>query len=379
MKTMFLTFALMLIICGQMLIGTGCVSAEVSSSSRVDLDDERIDGAISSADIRTVASQMTPTILSLPEVAEASDLVRIKMAGMKNASRFFIDSDLFMKRLSVELNRYGRGQVRFLSANERVSVSRSEVLQERQSAYLQKQIRAFAEQLKKRSFVTSAEKPIKVAVLPPLNTNLVNLNAESFAAMVRSTVAEVADGKILFLMPGETAGADYWMATQFYPESMQLEGIINLANYVDVIDSRIREGKSMYIEDNTVVNTTRLATTVTMSEHKEDVLLEMLRNPELRKVSDSTKYLNVMLVNPADKVAVYESTVTVSKRTSPGNSGAADYLLSGEISGLSSQKSGTTADYLLITVTLVEPESNEVIWEDAYEVKRVSKTGTVYR
>jgi hypothetical protein len=284
-----------------------------------------------------------------------------------------------MKRLSVELNRYGRGQVRFLSANERVSAGRAEVLRERQSAYFQEQIKAFANQLKQRAFVASAEKPIKVAVLPPLNTNLVNMNAESFTAMVRSAVAEAADGKILFLMPGETEGADYWMATQFYPESMQLEGVINLANYIEVIDSRIREGKSMYIEDNALVNVTPLTTTVVANAKREDVLLQMLRNPELRKASDSTKRLNVMMVNPKDKVCVYESTVTVTQRTSPGNSGAADYLLSGEISGLSTQRGGSAADYLLITVTLVEPVSNEVIWEDAYEVKRVTQTGTVYR
>ncbi|MBR5592413.1 MAG: hypothetical protein IKW38_07860 [Kiritimatiellae bacterium] len=357
----------------------GCVSPEISSSTRVDLDDERVDGALSSADIRTVASQMCPAILSLPEVVDAPSAPRIKIAGMKNSSRFFIDNDLFMKRLSVELNRYGRGQVRFLSANERVSAGRAEVLRERQSAYFQEQIKAFANQLKQRAFVASAEKPIKVAVLPPLNTNLVNMNAESFTAMVRSAVAEAADGKILFLMPGETEGADYWMATQFYPESMQLEGVINLANYIEVIDSRIREGKSMYIEDNALVNVTPLTTTVVANAKREDVLLQMLRNPELRKASDSTKRLNVMLVNPKDKVCVYESTVTVTQRTSPGNSGAADYLLSGEISGLSTQRGGSAADYLLITVTLVEPVSNEVIWEDAYEVKRVTQTGTVYR
>jgi hypothetical protein len=46
---------------------------------------------------------------------------------------------------------------------------------------------------------------------------------------------------------------------------------------------------------------------------------------------------------------------------------------------LSTQRGGSAADYLLITVTLVEPVSNEVIWEDAYEVKRVTQTGTVYR
>ena len=94
------------------LLVAGCVSGDLSTSKRVDLDDEKFDGGISSADIRTVASKMCPAILSTPEVADMQAPVRIKIANVKNSSRFFIDGDLFAKRLRVELNKFGAGQDR---------------------------------------------------------------------------------------------------------------------------------------------------------------------------------------------------------------------------------------------------------------------------
>jgi len=49
------------------------------------------------------------------------------------------------------------------------------------------------------------------------------------------------------------------------------------------------------------------------------------------------------------------------------------------VSGLSKRANGEQSDYLLITVQLVDPDSNEVLWEDGYEVKKKSAAGTVYQ
>ena len=43
------------------------------------------------------------------------------------------------------------------------------------------------------------------------------------------------------------------------------------------------------------------------------------------------------------------------------------------------RKNGVATDYLVISIQLTDPESNMVIWEDAYEVKRLSRSGIVYR
>ncbi len=381
MKQISLRLALMMgafVLTGALL--TGCVGAELSSaSSRVDLDDESMDGGISSTDIRTVATKMCPAILMIPEIANGEPPVRIKMAEMKNSSRFFIDRNLFMKRLSVELNRYGKGQVRFLNNNNLANAGRTEVLKDRETDTVRKEIRTLAESIAANPLFANAAQPVKIAVIPVLNANLVNLNADSFAAMLRSEVANVSNGKIQFLMPGATEGADYWLTGQFYPESMKTEGLINLAEYISVIDERIKDGKSLYIDaakQNVVINPPTAVVTTTAT--RESILLEMLRNPALHKVTDANKYLNMMIVRPQDKVSVFEKSLLIDRRIT-NNSGAANYLLAGEISGMSQSTLRGMSDYLLITMQLIDIEMNEVLWEDAYEVKRVTNIGTVYR
>lgn len=357
---------------------TGCVSGDISGSRRVDLDDETVDGGISSTDVRTVAAKMCPAILSVPEVAGGIPPVRIKLADVKNTSRFFIDRDLFAKKLRVELNRYGAGQVRFLDKNEKTQQARGQVLTDRQQENLKRDIRELGREIGGSPLFQGASKPVKIAVVPVLNANLVNMNADSFAAMLRSEILNASGGKVQFLMPGHTEGADYWLTGQFYPVSMKKEGIINLAEYIDVVDARVRDGKSLYIDQGVTATVSPLSATVTATGTRESVLLEMLRNPQLRANPNVDKQLNVMIVKPSDKVCVFEKTALVDRRISD-NSGKASLILSGEISGMSQSVNGVASDYLHIAFQLVDPEENDILWEDAYEVKRVSRAGVVYR
>ena len=356
----------------------GCVSGDLSNSRRVDLDDESVDGGISSADIRTVASKMCPAVLAVPEVAEAQPPVRIKMSDVKNKSRFFIDGDMFLKKLRIELNSYGRGQVRFLDKNEKNQTARVQVLKDRQPEQLRRDIRELAREFCMSPIVRDAVTPIKMAVIPVLNTNLVNMNADSITAMLRSEIVNASGGKVQFLMPGHTEGADYWLTGQFYPESIKKEGIINLAEYIDVIDARVRDGKSLYLDTAVSASVTPVSATVTATSSRETVLLEMLRSPELRANPNVDKRLNIMVAKPDSKLVVFENTSVVDRRMTD-NSGRADLILSCEMSGLSQARNGRMSDYLLISCQLLDPESNEVVWEDAYEVKRVSSAGIVYR
>lgn len=94
---------------------TGCASNDISMSRRIDVDDESFDGGISSADMRTVASRMCPSVLSAPGVVSRPQPVRIRMGDVKNTSRFFIDGDMFARMLRAELNKFGAGRIRFLT------------------------------------------------------------------------------------------------------------------------------------------------------------------------------------------------------------------------------------------------------------------------
>ena len=357
----------------------GCATATYSTTNRIDVDDESNDGGgITSADVRLVATSMCPEILALPEVIDSDETIRIKVADVKNSSRFFIDRNLFTKRLCVELNRHGDGAIRFINSTSTTQTARQSVHSDRSKKAFKKQLGLAAKAFVSSPLVEQATNPIKVAVIPVLNANLVNMNADSFAAMFRGEIADVANGKVQFLMPGETEGADYWLTGQFYPDSIKMEGIINLANYIEVIDERVKKGESMYLPEVAMASATPFSATAIATSSKETELLKMLRNPELQKIPDCEKKLNLMVVKPDNKVAVWEKTITAEQKFST-HDGNAQYILSGEISGMSQNTNGVMSDYLLITMELVDAESNEIVWQDAYEVKRLTKSGTVYR
>ena len=85
-----------------------------------------------------------------------------------------------------------------------------------------------------------------------------------------------------------------------------------------------------------------------------------------------------MIVRPKDKLAVFEDMFLLDQKT-PDVSGRANYVMSGEIKGMSQRRDGTSSDYLLISVQLTDPETEEIVYEGAHEVKRLTRTGVVYR
>lgn len=359
----------------------GCFSPNVTETVQVDPDDDPLGGAINSADIRTVASQMTPAILALPEVTGKDGTVRIAVADFKNNSRFIIDRNLFMKRLQIELNRTAGGKVRFFSQSANVAKVRTEVITERQQELVRAKLVELGKEIAANPLFANSAKPVKIAVIPVLNTNLVNMNADSFAAMLRSEIVTAAGGKIQFLMPGEVAGADYYLTGQFIPESVRTEGIINLTNYIGVIETRLKRGQSLDITDGRVPDTSRTTPLVEGDQiniQRESELVRLMTSPEMQARPNVNTRLNVMLIKPADKVAVYEKMFLLDRKIETGLA-KADFILSGDISALSQRAQGQASDYLLISVQLTDPENNETVWEDAYETKRLTKTGIVYQ
>lgn len=359
----------------------GCSSPNVSTHGIVDADQEVVAGGISSGDIRTVAGQMGPTLLGLPEIAGAEGPTRIAMSPMKNSSRFIVDMDLFMKKLRLELNRYGQGQVRFFSQNN-AQGTRSTVLKNRVEEQVQQQLDAVADQIVALSQVQEAPEPIKVAVVPVLNANFVGMNADSLTAMLRSKVADRAAGKILFTMPGADSNVDYLLTGQFIADDMKQAGMVNLADYISLMEELLKEGKTTDVYGLAATHTTAPGTSVSsvnVSVPRYDALLrEIQKSSALRVEPNVTKRLNVMLVKAEDKLAVFEKMFTVEEKVTDGT-GSADYILSGEVSGLSKRAGGTQSDYLLVTMQLLDPVSNELLWEDGYEVKKSSVSGTVYQ
>jgi PBP1b-binding outer membrane lipoprotein LpoB len=73
------------------------------------------------------------------------------------------------------------------------------------------------------------------------------------------------------------------------------------------------------------------------------------------------------------------SSFTEVRKPSSGLA-AADFILTGELRGLSKATGGgDRSDYILMSFQLVDPVSNQIIWEDAYETKKVSSINAVYK
>ena len=69
-----------------------------------------------------------------------------------------------------------------------------------------------------------------------------------------------------------------------------------------------------------------------------------------------------------------------AEKTSAGDEIESDALvLMCEISSLSQALNGMQSDFLVVALQLVDSATSEIVWEDSYEVKRMSRTGIVYR
>ena len=90
------------------------------------------------------------------------------------------------------------------------------------------------------------------------------------------------------------------------------------------------------------------------------------------------KYLNVMLIDAETGTVPVEKLVRVSRKVISSYA-TTDLILSGELSGLSKAAAGDRSDYLLISFQLVDPITNEILWEDAYETKKKSNVGVIYK
>lgn len=359
-------------------LASGCAtpSGGLSHTTILQPDQEdNIGGSfIESSDIRTIAAQMTPRLLSVPEIAHKGDTARIAIAPIRNSSRYIIDKDIFTKRLRLELNRVSQGRVRFFSQGLGQGVRR-EILAERQEDQWDRLIEQAATSLLASPVASGAANALRVAVIPVKNTNLTGVNADSFTALLRAKVAEKGQGKIVFLSreangkvteqildekdikdqglvsrggAKQLFGVDYFLTGEFMAKSTMNEGA------ADVVEATV--GRSA--DDPGVL---------------ESNVAQSRRNPNV------TKYLNVKLVDAETAAVPFEKLLKVETKVASGLGGA-DLVLTGELSALSkAAQGGDRSDYILMSFQLVDPVSNEIVWEDAYETKKKTNVSVIYK
>ncbi len=111
---------------------TGCSPL----SKRVDPDsDDSLGGTgIDSADVRTIADQMSRKIMATPEIVRASTPPTIVLEPVRNGTRFVIDTDILLVKMRGELLENTNGRVRFL-ARERLDAIERERTAKREGVF----------------------------------------------------------------------------------------------------------------------------------------------------------------------------------------------------------------------------------------------------
>ena len=363
---------------------SGCATPVDTTPSHTQVltpdEDDQVGGSfIDSSDIRTIAQQMCTELLTLPEVSESPDTVRIATEIIKNSTRYMIDTNLLLRRMRLELNKYSQGKLRFF-AQSSGQTTRTRILKERTQTDAHKAIEEVARYIVSSDILQNSEKPVRIAVQPVANTNLFNMNADSFASLLRTKIKENAGAKVLFTRPDSDAQVDYTLTGEFFVESIKREGIANTVEdlkwaqenpnkwYDDSIKSQVGTVYGTQFNlDGSIRRRIKIGAYITYK----------LIDASLWNSPNVTKMFNVMLVNNED-MAVLEKVVNLEEQIKSGQE-RANYILTGDIGSLSKAGVGQRSDYVLVSLYLIDPVSNEILWEYGYEVKRVTTRSVLYR
>lgn len=329
---------------------------------------------LESSDIRTISQKMCASILSLPQVSGQEGTVRIALAPIRNSSRYVIDKDILMKRLRIELNRVASDRVRFFSQGMGQEV-RGEIVREQDEDAWDKLLEETAAALLASSAVADKTETMHVAVLPVKNTNLAGMNADSFASLLRAKVSEKAKGKVVFLSREANGKVTEAILNE---KDVKAQGLVKAKQMkqlygVDFFLSGELIGKSLTPEAVTK------KTEGSVGQSADDPRVLEAKSAESTQSPNVAKYLEVKLLDAETGEVAFDKLVKVETKISSGL-GKAEYLVTGEISALSKGSGGgDRSDYVLVSFQLVDPKSNEILWEDAYETKKKTSVSVIYK
>lgn len=329
-------------------------------------------GPITADEIRGFANHLAPVVLALPEIAESSSVVRIELQDFSNKTRLLLDKNLFSKSLSMYLNRNSAGKVRFVCTDEITRMKRQNVIKQKDEEIVHEELKKLGAAIAQLDWVQKRTSPLKIAVIPVVNTNVVGMNANSMTAMLRSEIVNAAQGKIQFLMPGVVQDADFYLSGEFISDSLKHEGRVDLIQYIKEQEERIKKGEgfSLIQYDAFRGGNTKKTNILSSTTHIAD--------EDLTKVPNVAKHLNIMLVDPKSKVCVYERMIKLERKVSTSSS-KVSYILKGYLGNLATRRRGVQYDYFQFSIQLIDVESNDIILEDAYEIERSSTEDSVYQ
>lgn len=110
----------------------------------------------------------------------------------------------------------------------------------------------------------------------------------------------------------------------------------------------------------------------------KDIFTQKIRLELNKNVSGKVRFLARDRMDEIlkERQAKRNDLVTASKE---GDLAGVDFYLTGELTGLSKAANSSRSDYILMSFQLIDAETSDIIWEDAYETKRVGAAGVVYQ
>ena len=338
------------------------------------------------------ASEIAAKMFVNPRLNDGSKTTRVIVEPLRNKSSYRVNTGMVTNALKNELaniaDTNGRSFIRFISNNESTKGKSNDIMKRKLEKNRDRMLDEIADGVLASPVVTQATKPVIIAVTPAINCNLVNLNANSFVSMLRAKIAAKANGRVQFTAPGSSQNADYYLTGEFISESMKNEGMVNLVNYIKVMEDRIKAGKSLDLaSDARAISGTATIEVdgsivkvdgVSYSSTEYNLLKEISHKASLREEPDVNKHLNVMLIRAQDKISVYENMFMLDRKSNDALD-TVDMILSGDISSISRRAQGTEEVYLVITFVLTDAETLEEIWTGQYQTKKAVKMGGVYQ
>jgi hypothetical protein len=85
---------------------------------------------VESQDLVAVTDKMARSILAIPEIANAQGIPRVVLEPVVNETRFPINKDIFLTRISTQLNSKARNKVRFLARDRMAALERERQLKQ---------------------------------------------------------------------------------------------------------------------------------------------------------------------------------------------------------------------------------------------------------
>lgn len=340
-----------------LLLLSGCATPNYKTVSQTrvispDAQDNLGGTGIESDDVRTIATRMTASLMSVPEIYSASGPVRVAISPVRNSTRFMIDTGIFTTRLRAEMNQISQGRVRFF-AQGMAEEERSEILGERDRDIWEEEATIGAGKMLGVIESASNNLPATVVVVEPTNQNVEGISAGSILTMVRSKMVG-SNSQVRFL-ERESSGR-------------VTDALLNEAEARDLGLVEGGNGSPSSFAGADFILTGELSARTLSSQFTS----------EADSLNESLIF-SLRLVDAKTGTVQGEIPLSIRGRVSSGLS-RADLILTGEMRGLSKASGGgDRSDYILMSFQLVDPVSNELVWEDIYETKKVTNNSVIYK